>query len=158
MKKILDACCGSRMFWFDKENPKVLYMDKRHQTYMAKDRQFIRESARHTVGTGCGLLPTVQTQGLKVCGTDGKTRPIDLMILATPIARDYRSGFKENSEAMKKRMWRSVNLHEHIQRDIGKNFQLNPRFVGEMMGFPKKWTESPFQSGVRNPSKDTEMP
>lgn len=29
MKPILDACCGSRMFWFDKENEDVLFMDKR---------------------------------------------------------------------------------------------------------------------------------
>ena len=29
MKKILDACCGGRMFWFDKENPDVLFVDKR---------------------------------------------------------------------------------------------------------------------------------
>ena len=27
--KILDACCGSRMFWFDKENPNVTFMDNR---------------------------------------------------------------------------------------------------------------------------------
>lgn len=26
-KEILDACCGSRMFWFDKANPKVTFMD-----------------------------------------------------------------------------------------------------------------------------------
>ncbi len=29
MKPILDACCGSKMFWFDKENEDVLYMDNR---------------------------------------------------------------------------------------------------------------------------------
>ncbi|MDT2419496.1 class I SAM-dependent methyltransferase [Enterococcus avium] len=29
MSKILDACCGSRMFWFDKENPDVTFMDCR---------------------------------------------------------------------------------------------------------------------------------
>jgi len=29
MKPILDACCGSRMFWFDKKNPLVVFMDKR---------------------------------------------------------------------------------------------------------------------------------
>ncbi|EOI58862.1 class I SAM-dependent methyltransferase [Enterococcus gilvus] len=29
MPKILDACCGSRMFWFDKENPDVTFMDCR---------------------------------------------------------------------------------------------------------------------------------
>lgn len=29
MKKILDACCGSRMFWFDKENKNVDFCDLR---------------------------------------------------------------------------------------------------------------------------------
>lgn len=29
MTKILDACCGSRMFWFDKSNGNVTYMDNR---------------------------------------------------------------------------------------------------------------------------------
>lgn len=27
--KILDACCGSKMFWFDKNNPNVTFMDIR---------------------------------------------------------------------------------------------------------------------------------
>lgn len=29
MKPILDACCGSKMFWFDKENENVVFMDNR---------------------------------------------------------------------------------------------------------------------------------
>ena len=29
MKPILDACCGSRMFWFDKEHPAAVFMDNR---------------------------------------------------------------------------------------------------------------------------------
>ncbi|WP_272032927.1 class I SAM-dependent methyltransferase [Oceanobacillus kimchii] len=29
MEKILDACCGSRMFWFDKEHKDTVYMDNR---------------------------------------------------------------------------------------------------------------------------------
>jgi len=29
LHNILDACCGSRMFWFDKLNENVLYMDNR---------------------------------------------------------------------------------------------------------------------------------
>lgn len=29
MKKILDVCCGSRMFWFDKENANTIFMDNR---------------------------------------------------------------------------------------------------------------------------------
>ena len=28
-KFILDACCGGRMFWFDKNNPNTLFVDKR---------------------------------------------------------------------------------------------------------------------------------
>ena len=34
---ILDACCGSRMFWFDKQNENVLFIDKRRETVEAKD-------------------------------------------------------------------------------------------------------------------------
>lgn len=41
-KKILDACCGSRMFWFDKKNPNVLFMDKRTETLYAKDKDKTR--------------------------------------------------------------------------------------------------------------------
>lgn len=29
MKRILDACCGGRMFWFDKQNNDVLFIDNR---------------------------------------------------------------------------------------------------------------------------------
>ncbi len=29
MKIILDACCGGRMFWFNKTHPEVLYVDNR---------------------------------------------------------------------------------------------------------------------------------
>ncbi len=30
-KKILDACCGGRMFWFNKKHPNALYVDIREQ-------------------------------------------------------------------------------------------------------------------------------
>lgn len=29
-KPILDACCGGRMFWFNKDNPSVLFCDNRN--------------------------------------------------------------------------------------------------------------------------------
>ena len=32
-KVILDACCGSRMFWFDKNNKSTLYMDIRDEEF-----------------------------------------------------------------------------------------------------------------------------
>lgn len=58
-------------------------------------------SERHINGIGYGsLLPTVQTQGLKVCDKDGKTRFMDLSslpkqgikygdLLPTPVASDH---------------------------------------------------------------------
>ncbi|MET7253612.1 SAM-dependent methyltransferase [Dyadobacter fermentans] len=36
-KKILDACCGSRMFWFDKTNPDVLFADIRNESHILCD-------------------------------------------------------------------------------------------------------------------------
>jgi ubiquinone/menaquinone biosynthesis C-methylase UbiE len=36
-KLILDACCGSRMFWFDKENPNVLFADIRKESHTLCD-------------------------------------------------------------------------------------------------------------------------
>ena len=36
-KIILDACCGSRMFWFDKTNPNVLFADIRNESHVLCD-------------------------------------------------------------------------------------------------------------------------
>lgn len=36
-KKILDACCGSKMFWFDKENPNVVFADIRNESHVLCD-------------------------------------------------------------------------------------------------------------------------
>lgn len=30
MKRIIDVCCGGRMFWFDKNNSDVVFMDNRN--------------------------------------------------------------------------------------------------------------------------------
>jgi ubiquinone/menaquinone biosynthesis C-methylase UbiE len=40
MKKlplVLDACCGSRMFWFDKSDERGLFVDKRQEAHILKD-------------------------------------------------------------------------------------------------------------------------
>ena len=31
--RILDACCGSRLFWFDKAEPHTTYMDRREEQF-----------------------------------------------------------------------------------------------------------------------------
>lgn len=42
MERVLDACCGSRMFWFDKQNEDALYMDIREEEAILCDgRQLI---------------------------------------------------------------------------------------------------------------------
>ena len=33
MKQILDVCCGSKMFWFQKQRDDVIYMDIRKETF-----------------------------------------------------------------------------------------------------------------------------
>lgn len=38
-RPILDACCGSRMFWFDKDNPFVDFMDIRFEECTLSDGQ-----------------------------------------------------------------------------------------------------------------------
>lgn len=42
MKKILDACCGSKMFWFDKENEETIFMgNRRIDTKLCDGRRLI---------------------------------------------------------------------------------------------------------------------
>lgn len=36
-KDILDVCCGSRMFWFDKKNPAVIFGDNRRENHVLCD-------------------------------------------------------------------------------------------------------------------------
>ena len=38
MKTILDVCCGSRMFWFDKENENTVFMDRRVESHKLNDK------------------------------------------------------------------------------------------------------------------------
>lgn len=36
-KPVLDACCGSRMFWFDKQDPRAVYGDVRTESHILCD-------------------------------------------------------------------------------------------------------------------------
>lgn len=41
-KRVLDACCGSRMFWFDKQNPDVVFADNRElETTLCDGRKLL---------------------------------------------------------------------------------------------------------------------
>lgn len=39
--KVLDACCGSRMFWFDKRNRAAVYVDKRKERHVLCDGRLL---------------------------------------------------------------------------------------------------------------------
>ena len=42
MPTVLDPCCGSRMMWFDKQDQRCLFGDKRAEMHLLKDRQYLR--------------------------------------------------------------------------------------------------------------------
>lgn len=42
MKPILDACCGSKMFWFDKQNPLTVFADNRTEEHVLCDGRVLQ--------------------------------------------------------------------------------------------------------------------
>lgn len=117
-------------------------------------------SKRRTEGTGFSLLPTVQTQGLKVCNEKGKTEFINLNMLPTPTSSDIKGSVSQKSMIRKDGRIRKDSLRNmpSIIGDYGNGSQLNPLFVEEMMGFPLMWSVLPFlsQHGEPDQSKGTE--
>ena len=87
------------------------------------------------------MLPTPQTQGLKVCNKDGKTEFLNLELLPTPKAQEARGNCSVNRN--------KFNLTDKIAEltsPISPTSQLNPLFVAEMMGYPLEWLTLPFLS------------
>lgn len=42
LKKIIDVCCGSKMFWFNKNHPDVIYQDIREESHvLCDDRKLV---------------------------------------------------------------------------------------------------------------------
>lgn len=37
LPSVLDACCGSRMFWFDRNDPRAVFVDKRRESHELSD-------------------------------------------------------------------------------------------------------------------------
>ena len=62
---VLDACCGSRMFWFDRQHPSTLFMDKRSEICSLKDKSS-PGGARHLV-----IAPDVIADFTAMPFTDG---------------------------------------------------------------------------------------
>jgi hypothetical protein len=84
-------------------------------------------------------------------------------MLPTPTAVDAKGAYRPESMISKNGKFDRTERLSNIYLKTGmeynsKTSQLSPLFVEEMMGFPKNWTASPFQSGEKNPSKPTETP
>jgi hypothetical protein len=110
-----------------------------------------------------GLLPTVTSQTrertLEECqnrqkkyGGEKRALYLDhfaaMGLLPTPLTNDWK-GSAGPSENWKGDSDLTVQIHKRTNQTPGKTSQLNPLFVEEMMGFPKNWTVSPFQSGEK---------
>lgn len=113
--------------------------------------------------TGYGLLPTVQTQGLKRCNKKGKTEFLPLHLLPTPTAAEatkYTTKLNSKSQmgmgltalAMNGKLPSPKKVAEETGGSQGSR-QFNPLYTEEMMGFPSMWTTLPFlkENGERNP-------
>jgi len=46
MSTVLDPCCGSRMMWFDKQDPRCLFGDQRQETIVVTDRTHAEDGTR----------------------------------------------------------------------------------------------------------------
>jgi hypothetical protein len=109
-----------------------------------------------------GLLPTprtvmpVDSEETQIVGNasiraNGKRFGANLEAMAekgmlpTPATRDYKGA--RSMEALEEAGRNHTNSLPDFFAQDGQTSQLNPRFVGEMMGFPPNWTELPFLNG-----------
>jgi len=70
MKRVLDACCGSRMFYFDKADPEVLFADNRElETTLCDGRTLLVKPDIHMDfrNMPCLILPTASLIRIIVC-------------------------------------------------------------------------------------------
>lgn len=73
-------------------------------------------------------------------------------MLPKPVASDHQNRWPTEN-------WKGdSDLPSVVNGQLGTRSRLSPLFVEEMMGFPRNWTASPFQSGDANPSKPTATP
>lgn len=78
---------------------------------------------------------------------------LETIMLKTPTVSDKNGGCTRGNPKMQMGSSLVNQMHQICKTTPGKTSQLNTRFVMEMMGFPKDWTELPFQNGEANQSK-----
>lgn len=137
--------------------PTPTAMDSTNATANMKSTQ-VKEGSMHSVtlvrAMATGMLPTPRVKGhgnshqrIEDSRIDDLTTMAKMGMLPTPVAGEYR----DTGEKLKGNKYKQQNLTRTIANNSaewgGKNSQLNPPFVLEMMGFPPDWTILPFLSG-----------
>jgi len=109
-----------------------------------------------------GMLPTPTTKnvtgGAVQVNEKGKRQNKGGTEFSAQLHDLAKSGMLPTPTAQQERANASIdrgkgNLSDEVATRFqvgGKSSQLSPLFVEEMMGFPKNWTVSPFQSGEEN--------
>lgn len=118
-KKILDACCGSRMFWFDKQNPDVLFADIRNESHTLCD------------GRQLNITPDLQMDFRNMPFKDGSFK---LIVFDPP----HMKSLGENSWMAKK----YGILSKQWEDDIKKGFDECMRVLQPNGVLIFKWNES----------------
>ena len=110
-----------------------------------------------------GLLPTPRANQVNGCDLNSETLAsrnkgnLEEVVagwvtglLPTPTATSDQKGGCMRKDPKYQNATLAHMMHG-IHGEAGRSSQLNPQFVGEMMGFPPGWTELPFLNGVANP-------
>ena len=118
---ILDVCCGGRMFWFDKENPNVVFGDIRDGSYQMKDGDKMRTLDVH---------PDIIMDFRDIPFADGW---FNLVVFDPP----HMKRLGENSWMAKKYGKLSENWQEDIKKGFAECFRVLK--VGGVLIF--KWNE-----------------
>lgn len=99
------------------------------------------------------LLPTPTSQDFKRRGPNSQQQGLSnvenwMRMLPTPLSGLHKTeGMKKATIEKRLEDGRQEDLNTAIYQTTGKTGLLNPLFVQEMMGFPRDWLVSPFQSG-----------
>lgn len=118
-KLILDACCGSRMFWFDKKNPNTLFNDIRNESHTLCD------------GRGLEIKPDTEMNFTKMSFPDNS---FNMVVFDPP----HLNKLGKNSWMAKK----YGVLNETWQEDITQGFNECMRVLKPMGTLIFKWNET----------------
>jgi len=136
------------------EGAPVKNAELRNGSWSRENRKGVRFGVKVKDVLASPMLPTPRAgnPGSRPNKKGGKilAEEVKKVMLPTPNARDTRG------KSIKRD--RMPDIIHGYDRGVDTGLKLQPSFVAWMMGFPLNWTELPFQSGEKNPSKPSAMP